>query len=78
MESGAAGRAGDGTSLFQPLLFPTEHQYHHDQDNGSPPMAVARVGGAGGPVWVYAADEPAHPGWTQGSFTFAGGGKRWF
>ncbi|ORY31592.1 ornithine decarboxylase antizyme-domain-containing protein [Naematelia encephala] len=72
--SGASGSAGDGAPPSLPLLFSQYH--HHDIDNPlSPPLALARVGGEGGPVFVYS-DEPLM-GATQGGCTsFAGGGRQ--
>lgn len=52
-----------------PLPF---SQHHHDVDNPlSPVLAIARVGGEGGPVYVYSEEVG------QGA-TWAGGGRRWF
>ena len=72
--SGASGSAGTGAHTL-PLLF--NPNYNHDEQNSNPPLALARVGGDGGPVFVYA-DEP-HAGLSQGGCTsFAGGGRQWF
>ena len=67
--SGALGRAGGGAPDYPlPLLFSS---YSHDAESSTPPMAIARTGGQGGQVYVYA-DEDSR------SSAFAGGGKRWF
>lgn len=70
--SGASGNAGVGAPQNLPLLFSQHH--HHDIDNPlSVPLALARAGGDGGPVFIYTED-----GLNSSCTTFAGGGRRWF
>lgn len=73
--SGGLGNAGAGASSDFPLLFSGD--YHHDWANPlSPPLAIARTGGRGGQVFVYAEDHDARG--EQAYTSFAGGGRRWF
>jgi hypothetical protein len=60
MSSDAQGSVGAGaTNLFPPPnLF-------------SQPYAIARAGGEGGPIFVYAEEELCSTSW-------AGGGRQWF
>jgi len=72
--SNAPGSAGTGAHTL-PLLF--NPNYNHDEQNPNPPLALARVGGQGGSIFIYA-DEP-DVGLSQGGCTsFAGGGRQWF
>jgi hypothetical protein len=75
--SGGLGNAGNGaTNHPLPLLF--SQTYHHDIDNPfNTPLAVARAGGEGGQIWVYA-DKPLMRSTQGGRTTFAGGGRQWF
>jgi hypothetical protein len=74
MYSGAVGNAGEGATSL-PLLFDPKH--HHDESSLPPPLAIARVGGTGGSVFVYA-DEPLAMAAYGGCTSFAGGGRQWF
>ena len=70
------GSAGKGAPEILPTLFRTTH--HHDMDYAAAPaLAIARVGGSGGQIYVYA-DEPLTRVTRNSSTTFAGGGKQWF
>jgi hypothetical protein len=72
MSSDAQGSVGAGaTNLFPPPnLF--SQPYHHDNDNPlNPALAIARAGGEGGPIFVYAEEELCSTSW-------AGGGRQWF
>lgn len=74
--AGASGSAGVGAPPDFPLLF--SMNYHHDLANPyAPPLAIARTGGQGGQVWVYAEDQTGD-GDSQDHTSFAGGGRRWF
>jgi hypothetical protein len=42
----------------------------------APPLALARTGGQGGQVWVYAEDHESEV--DRDSSFLAGGGRRWF
>ena len=72
--SGAVGNAGEGATSL-PLLFNPDH--HHDDSAFPPPLAIARVGGLGGSVFVYA-DEPLAMASYGSCSSFAGGGRQWF
>ena len=72
--SGAVGNVGIGATSL-PLLF--NPNYNHDEANPNPPLAIARAGGRGGSVWVYA-DEPVVSATQGGCTSFAGGGRQWF
>ncbi|OCF77564.1 hypothetical protein I204_01555 [Kwoniella mangroviensis CBS 8886] len=66
--AGALGNAGAGAcSISSPLLFSATH-------NPNPPLAIARAGGQGGQIYVYAED-PENPSTSYASF--AGGGRQW-
>lgn len=61
--SGALGSAGDGAPTDLPFLFSRQH-------TDTVPLAIARAGGLGGPVFVYSEQ--------QGCTSWAGGGRQWF
>jgi hypothetical protein len=72
--SGAPGSVGSGAS--HPLFF--AHMQHDVENPLSPPLAIARYGGVGGPLYVYSSEDSGLPGSYESSSTFAGGGRRWF
>jgi hypothetical protein len=58
---------------------PFEHTQHDVDNPFSPVLAIARVGGKGGQVYVYSEDTQAHLGSSfQSSSSGGGGGRRWF
>ncbi|WWC64843.1 uncharacterized protein I303_107457 [Kwoniella dejecticola CBS 10117] len=70
--AGGLGNAGAGASSTSPLLFSTRHL--HDIDNPyNAPLAIARAGGTGGQVYVYA--DEAGCGDHSSYASFAGGGR---
>lgn len=74
VSSGALGSIGTGADSL-PLFFNPNH--NHDEDNANPPLAIARVGGQGGSVFVYA-EGPFVGASQEGCTSFAGGGRQWF